>query len=164
MSKFSQLLETLSFLANTYGQTKSFVHNEEIYKAKLIEFQPFPEIGLHTPTEAIIFTEDDTVAVFFSENNGFTQIHANNRQFVSFLNPCLIKIRYQGKENERLSAQMHLFHNFLHTALIQNKISPFQYENSLKELEFLFSPENMKEYQKVLQWIHDEETQMKIAA
>lgn len=164
MSKFSNLLETLSFLANTYGQKKTFVHSEEMIKGHIVEFQPFPEIGLHTPTQSIIFVEDHTVAVFFSEDNGFTQIHDSNREFVSFMNPCLVKVRHKDTEKERISAQMHLLQAFLHTALVQNKITSQHYENSLEELKSLFSSETMTAYQKVLNWIHADDNQMKIAA
>lgn len=159
MTKFPNLIKTLEGLANKYAHKKTFVHNEEIIKGNVLELQPAPQAGIHTPAQAIIFMEKDTIAVFFTEDEDFAQIHDNNRQFVSFLNPCLLKMRYQGTDQERISIQMHLLQLFLHTSLVQKMITGEQYESSLEELKHLFSKETMVAYRKVQEWIHRHDNQ-----
>lgn len=166
MTKFPSLLNTLEGLANKYAHKKTFLHKEEIIKGHMIALQPFPQMGIYTPSQAIIFLEKDTVAVFFTEDEDFIQIHDEKRQFVSFMNPCLLKIRHQNTEKERISIQMHLFQLLLHTALVQNMINGQEYEASLEELKHLFSNETLVAYRKVQDWIHryDNNEQLFLAA
>lgn len=164
MTKFPNLLNTLEGLVNNSAHKKIFVHQDEIIKGNVLELHPSPTVGIHTAAQAIIFIEKDTVAIFFAEEEDFVQIHDSNRQFVSFLNPCLLKMRFQNTEAERISVQMHLLQLFLHTTLVQKMITGEQYEATLEELKHLFSKETMAAYRKVQEWIHRHDHQHTLMA